>query len=196
MGRLIAIEGIDGAGKTTLAAGLARALPDLVVLREPGGAEVSERIRDLVKDPELAVDPRAEALLYAAARAQLVGEVLRPLLDAGRDVVLDRYVDSSLAYQGAGRGLGVEEIAAVNAFATGGLTPDLTFYLRVAPAVGAARRGGEDRLEQAGEAFFAAVVDAYDALAASASDRYVVLDGAAPADEVLAQALTVMKRLH
>src|SRR4051794_24203906 len=104
VGRLIAIEGIDGAGKTTLAAGLARAVPALVVLREPGGAEVAERIRELVKDPALNVDPRAEALLYAAARAQLVGEVLQPLLASGRDVVLDRYVDSSLAYQGAGRG--------------------------------------------------------------------------------------------
>src|SRR3954447_8368875 len=156
MGRLIAIEGIDGAGKTTLAAGLARAVPALVVLREPGGAEVAERIRELVKDPALNVDPRAEALLYAAARAQLVGEGLQPLLASGRDVVLDRYVDSSLAYQGAGRGLGVAEVAAINAFATGGLTADLTFYLRVAPQVGAARRDGADRLEQAGERVFAA----------------------------------------
>jgi dTMP kinase len=196
MGRLIAIEGIDGAGKTTLAAGLARAVPSLVVLREPGGAEVSERIRELVKDPALEVDPRAEALLYAAARAQLVGEVLRPLLEAGRDVVLDRYVDSSLAYQGAGRGLGVPDVAAINAFATGGLIADLTFYLRVAPEVGAARRGGEDRLEQAGEAFFATVVAAYDALAEEERDRYVVLDGAAPPEEVLEQALTVTKRLQ
>jgi dTMP kinase len=185
---LIAVEGIDGAGKTTLAAGLARARPELVVLREPGGAVVSERIRDLVKDPALRVDPRAEALLYAAARAQLVFETLQPLLDGGATVVLDRYVDSSLAYQGAGRGLGVSEIAALNAFATGGLAADLTFYLRVPPEVGAARRGGTDRLEQAGEAFFARVVAAYDALAA-ATDRYVVLDATQPPDAVLAAAL-------
>ena len=165
-GRLIAVEGIDGAGKTTLAEGIAAALPDFVVLREPGGAVLSERIRELVEDPALEVDPRAEALLYAAARAQLVGEKLLPLLSAGRDVVLDRFVDSSLAYQGAGRGLGVEEIAELNRFATAGLAADLTLYLRVDPAVGAARRSGEDRLEQAGEAFFAAVVAAYDALAA------------------------------
>src|SRR5690349_12456424 len=188
MGRLIAIEGIDGAGKTTLAAGLARSVPGLVVLREPGGAELSERIRDVVKDPALAVDPRAEALLYAAARAQLVSEVLAPLLAEGHDVVLDRYVDSSLAYQGAGRGLGVAEIASLNAFATGGLEADLTLYVRVEPAVGAARRGGEDRLEQADAAFFARVVEAYDALAA-ASDRYVVLDGSAAPETVLAEAL-------
>jgi dTMP kinase len=185
---LIAVEGIDGAGKTTLAAGLARARPELVVLREPGGAVVSERIRELVKNPALHVDPRAEALLYAAARAQLVAEKLAPLLRDGATVVLDRYVDSSLAYQGAGRGLGVEEIAALNAFATGGLAADLTFYLRVPPEVGAARRDGDDRLEQAGEAFFARVVEAYDALAA-ATDRYVVLDATQPPDAVLAAAL-------
>ena len=91
-----------------------------VVLREPGGVEVSERIRSLLADPALKVDARAEALLYAAARAQLVAEKLRPLLDAGATVLLDRFVDSSLAYQGAGRGLGVEEIRALNEFATGG----------------------------------------------------------------------------
>jgi dTMP kinase len=187
---LIAVEGIDGAGKTTLAAGLAAALPEVVVLREPGGAVLSERIRALVADPALEVDPRAEALLFAAARAQLVAERLAPLLDAGRTVVLDRYVDSSLAYQGAGRELGVAEIAALNAFATGGLTADLTFYLRVPPEVGAGRLAGErDRLERAGADFFARVVQAYDSLAAAATDRYVVLDATrAPAD-VLADAL-------
>jgi dTMP kinase len=194
-GRLIAVEGIDGAGKTTLAAGLARALPDVVVLREPGGAVVSERIRELVKDPAPSVDPRAEALLYAAARAQLVAERLVPLLAGGETVVLDRFVDSSLAYQGAGRGLGVAEIAAVNAFATRGVAADLTLYLRVPPAVGAARREGVDRLEQAGEAFFARVVDAYDALAAAAGDRYVTIDATRPPDAVLADALAAVKRL-
>lgn len=187
---LIAVEGIDGAGKTTLAAGLAEARPELVVLREPGGAALSERIRALVADPDLEVDARAEALLFAAARAQLVREKLRPLLAEGKTVVLDRYVDSSLAYQGAGRGLGVGEIAALNAFATGGLTADLTFYLRVPAEVGAARLdGARDRLEAAGAEFFARVVEAYDALAEGATDRYVVLDGTQPPSEVLAQAL-------
>jgi dTMP kinase len=195
-GRLIAVEGIDGAGKTTLAEGIAAALPDVIVLREPGGAVLSERIRELVKDPELEVDPRAEALLYAAARAQLVSEKLLPLLASGRDVILDRFVDSSLAYQGAGRGLGVQEIAELNRFATAGLVADLTLYLRVDPEVGAARRSGEDRLEQAGEAFFSAVVAAYDALAAQERDRYVVLDANDPPDVVLAAALTVLKRLQ
>src|SRR3954466_3224798 len=126
-GRLITVEGLDGAGKTTLVAGLTRELAargrELLVLREPGGVELSERIRVLVKDPELSVDPRAEALLYAAARAQLVAEQLMPLLESGQWVLLDRFVDSSLAYQGAGRGLGVEAIRSLNELATGGPPP-------------------------------------------------------------------------
>src|ERR671933_2991804 len=142
-GRLITIEGLDGAGKTTLAERLGPALAargrDVELLREPGGVELSERIRALVKDPALRVDPRAEALLYAAARAQLVAERVTPLLDAGRWVVLDRFVDSSLAYQGAGRGLGVDAVRAINDFATGGLRPDRTILLDVDPAVGRGR---------------------------------------------------------
>ena len=110
---LITVEGLDGAGKTTLIAGLARAL-GATVLREPGGVELAERIRALVADPEVAVDPRAEALLFAAARAQLVAERLRPLLASGATVIMDRFVDSSLAYQGGGRELGVAEIRALN----------------------------------------------------------------------------------
>ncbi|MDX6730051.1 MAG: dTMP kinase [Baekduia sp.] len=195
-GRLITVEGIDGAGKTTLVEGVVRAHPELTVLREPGGVAVSERVRELVKDPALEVDPRAEALLYAAARAQLVHERLLPLLRSGADVLLDRFVDSSLVYQGAGRGLGVEAIAELNRFATAGLVPDLTLYVRVDPEVGAARRSGDDRLEQAGEAFFAAVVAGYDALAAAEPERIVVLDGAKPPADVLAAALTAMKRLQ
>jgi dTMP kinase len=195
-GRLITVEGIDGAGKTTLAEGLAHALPGLAVLREPGGVAVSERIRDLVKDPALEVDPRAEALLYAAARAQLVHERLLPLLAGGQDVLLDRFVDSSLAYQGAGRGLGVAEVAELNRFATAGVAPDLTLYVRVDPEVGAARRSGADRLEQAGEAFFAAVVAAYDALAAAEPQRVVVLDGSRAPQDVLADAVAAMNRLQ
>src|SRR6476620_10673785 len=136
-GRLITIEGLDGAGKSTLAEGGAAALRDrgvaVELLREPGGVVLSERIRALVKDPSLTVDPRAEALLYAAARAQLVAERLEPLLAAGTWVLLDRFVDSSLAYQGAGRGLGVAAVAAINELATGGLQADRTLLLRLDP---------------------------------------------------------------
>ena len=184
-GRLITIEGLDGAGKTTLADALVPALAargaDVELLREPGGVELSERIRTLVKDPALRVDPRAEALLYAAARAQLCAERVAPLLDAGRWVLLDRFVDSSLAYQGAGRGLGVEAVRAINDFGTGGLVPDRTLLLRVDTATRDARRQpsrGEapDRLEREDGAFFAAIGAAYDDLAAADPARIRVLD--------------------
>ncbi len=191
---LITVEGLDGAGKTTLIAGLADALGSAVVLREPGGVEVAERIRALLADPSLEIDARAEALLYAAARAQLVAEQLRPLLAEGTTVLLDRFVDSSLAYQGAGRGLGVEEIRALNAFGTGGLVPDRTLLLRIDPAAGLGRIADRpaDRLEQAGDAFFAAVAAAYDELAAAEPERFVVLDAAQPPEAVLADALAAL----
>jgi dTMP kinase len=193
---LITIEGIDGAGKSTLAAGLVRSLPGVLLLREPGGVALAERVREVVKDPQLRVGARAEALLYAAARAQLVEEAVRPALDRGETVLLDRFVDSSLAYQGAGRALGVEAVRAINDFGSGGLRPDRTLLLRVDPSVGRARAGerGEapDRLEREADAFFAAVAGAYDELAAAEPQRFVVLDGGAPADQVLAEALRAL----
>ena len=190
---LITVEGLDGAGKTTLISGLARSL-GAIVLREPGGVELSERIRALVADPSLHVDPRAEALLYAAARAQLVAEKLRPLLDGGATVLLDRFVDSSLAYQGGGRGLGVEEIRALNLFGTGGLRADRTLLLRIDPSLGLARIAGRepDRLEQAGGEFFARVAQTYDELAAADPGRFIVLDATQPPDTVLASALKAL----
>jgi dTMP kinase len=202
-GRLITIEGLDGAGKTTLALGLADALRaggrSVEVLREPGGVELSERIRALVKDPSLRVDARTEALLYAAARAQLVAERLSPLLEAGRWVLLDRFVDSSLAYQGAGRGLGVEEVRAINLFGTGGLTPDRTLLLRVDRATRAERQAvrGEapDRLEREGDGFFDAIGAAYDALAAAEPERFRVIDGGGAPETVLAEALAAVSDL-
>jgi dTMP kinase len=200
-GRLITVEGLDGAGKTTLVAGVTRELAargrELLVLREPGGVELSERIRELVKDPELPIDPRAEALLYAAARAQLVAEELVPLLEDGRWVLLDRFVDSSLAYQGAGRGLGVERIRALNELATGGLTPDRTLLLRIDPAVGRARITDRraDRLEREEEGFFASVAAAYDDLAAAEPERFAVIDAARAPEAVLADALAAIEPL-
>jgi dTMP kinase len=192
---LITVEGLDGAGKTTLIAALARELEGALVLREPGGVEVSERIRELLQDPALDIDPRAEALLYAAARAQLVAEELRPLLEAGETVLLDRFVDSSLAYQGAARGLGVEAIRALNEFATGGLRPDRTLLLRIDPERGLARISDRaaDRLESSGQAFFAAVAEAYEALAAAEPDRIAVIDASQPPEAVLADALAALQ---
>jgi dTMP kinase len=198
LGVLITIEGIDGAGKSTLAAALAARL-GATLLREPGGVELSERIRELVKDPALAVDPRAEALLYAAARAQLVAERLRPLLDRGETVVLDRFVDSSLAYQGAARGLGIDAVRAINEFGTGGLVPDVTLLLELTPAHGRARQDGRgderDRLEAEPDAFFERIAAAYADLAAREPERITVLDATLPPDELLEQALSVLARV-
>jgi len=202
-GKLITIEGIDGAGKSTLAQAL---LDDLlargqnaVLLREPGGVDLSERIRALVKDPALAVTPRAEALLYAAARAQLVAELLQPLLTQGATILLDRFVDSSLAYQGAGRELGMGEVRAMNMFATGGLTPDRTLLLRIDPALGRARQDERaqepDRLELEDERFFATIAAAYDELAREEPARVRAIDASRPAADVLRDALAAIEDL-
>ena len=196
---LITVEGIDGAGKSTLVQGLAARFPDMRVLREPGGVELSERLRALVKDPGLEIGDRAEALIYAAARAQLVEERLRPLLDEGGVVLLDRFVDSSLAYQGAGRGLGVDAVRELNAFGTGGLVPDRTLLLRLEPGEAAARVGvrGEtqDRIEAAPDAFWTACARAYDELAAAEPQRWIVLDATLPAPAVLAEAVAQLAPL-
>jgi len=202
-GRLITIEGLDGAGKTTLARGLVEALAargiDVTLMREPGGVAASERIRTLVKDPGLQVGARAEALLYAAARAQLVEEALAPALARGEWVLLDRFVDSSLAYQGGGRALGVEAVQAINAFATGGLQPDRTLLLRIDPALGRARQDGRgeapDRLERERDAFFEAIAVAYDELAAAEPRRIRALDASAEPPAVLAAALAALEDL-
>ena len=201
-GRLITIEGIDGAGKSTLAAALHTALARtrrVELLREPGGVELSERIRALVQDPALRCDARAEALLYAAARAQLVDERLRPWLDAGTWVVLDRFTDSSLAYQGAGRDLGAEQIARLNAFATGGVTPDRTLLLRIDPLTARARQISRmvapDRLEHEDQLFFERIAAAYDELAAADPRRIRVLDADDTPEHVLALALAALADL-
>jgi dTMP kinase len=202
-GTLITIEGLDGAGKSTLALALERQLTArgtrVELLREPGGVEVSERIRALVKDPALAVLARTEALLYAAARAQLVEERLRPLLGDGAVVLLDRFVDSSLAYQGAGRSLGVAEVRAINLFATGGLVADRTLLLRIAAADGRARRHERalepDRLEREGEDFFATIARAYEELARAEPERIRVIDAGQPPELVLSDALAALADL-
>jgi dTMP kinase len=202
-GRLITIEGLDGAGKSTLAAALVgelsrRGLP-VRRLHEPGGVEVSERIRALVKDPALEVLPRTEALLYAAARAQLVEECLAPLLRDGALVLLDRFLDSSLAYQGAGRALGIEQVRAINLFATATVQPDRTLLLRISPAVARARQRERalepDRLEREGEQFFATIADAYDELARAEPQRIRVIDASRAPERVLGEALGAISDL-
>jgi dTMP kinase len=207
-GSLVTIEGLDGAGKSTLAQALVHEIAArgtaVEMLREPGGVALSERIRALVKDPALAVSARTEALLYAAARAQLVEERLNPLLARGTSVILDRYVDSSLAYQGGGRRLGVGEVRAINLFATHGLLPDRTLLLRVSPAAGRARleaRAAEehapagDRLEQEGDEFFAAIADAYEELAQVEPERIRPIDASQTPELVLRDALAAVDDL-
>jgi dTMP kinase len=199
-GRLITIEGIDGAGKSTLAAGLLDSLLarqiDVELLREPGGVHTAERIRELVKDPQLVIGARAEALLYAAARAQLIEEAVLPLLHAGRSVLLDRFVDSSLAYQGAGRQLGIGPVRDVNLFATGGLTPDRTLLLILPPHLGRARstQRGEalDRLELERDDFHARIAEAYEQLARQEPERIRRIDGTAAPEDVLARSLDAL----
>lgn len=202
-GRLITIEGIDGAGKTTLAAGLLDHLRgsgiEIELLREPGGVRVAEKIRTLVKDPALTIGARAETLLYAAARAQLVEEALLPVLERGTWVLLDRFVDSSLAYQGAGRGLGVDLVKAINEFGTGGLTPDRTLLLEIDPALGRARQGrrleGFDRLELEQEEFFTTIAAAYSALADAEPERVRRIDASQSAAIVVAAAEAALEDL-
>jgi dTMP kinase len=187
---LIAFEGGEATGKSTQARLLAERLGDRAVLtREPGATALGAAIRALLLDGVDAVDPRAEALLMAADRAQHVAEVVRPALDAGRVVVTDRYVGSSLAYQGHGRALGVDAVAALSAFATDGLDADLVVLLTVPAAVRAARLrerlgAGLDRLERAGDDFHDRVEHGFRALAAADPDRWVVIDGDAPVADV------------
>jgi dTMP kinase len=172
-GLFVTFEGIDRSGKTTQARLLRQALGDeALAVREPGGTEVGERVRELLKDPSVEVGPEAEALLFAAARAELVGRVIRPALAQGRVVVSDRFLDSSLAYQGAARGLGVEEIEAINRFATGGLVPDLTLLLEIDTAAAAGRGGEDDRFEQEGAALQDRVGAAYLELARAEPARW------------------------
>jgi dTMP kinase len=202
-GRLITIEGLDGAGKTTLARSLEANLRergiDIRLLREPGGVQTSERIRELVKDPGLVVGARAEALLYAAARAQLVDEALEPVLSAGGWVLLDRFVDSSLAYQGGGRRLGVDAVRAINEFATGGLVPDRTLLLSIDPALGKARSQERnvplDRLEREAREFHELIAASYAQLAAADPERIRAIDATQPPARVLDAAIAALTDL-
>ena len=184
----VTFEGLDGSGKSTQAELLRARLEadgvDVVSTREPGGTELGERVRDLVLHGGH-VTPWAEALLYAAARAQHVDEVIRPALERGATVICDRYLDSSVAYQGVGRELGLERVLELNLAAVGGLLPDRTFLLSLEPAEIGSRLGGvHDRLERESAEFHARAAAAYRDLASRFPERLVVLDAARPSDEL------------
>jgi len=194
-GLLITLEGGEGCGKSTQAAELARRLREMgrsvTLTREPGGTALGERLRQVLLDPGAPPDARSEYLLFAAARAQITAEVIKPALERGEIVVCDRFGDSSSAYQGYGRGLKVEDIRAINDIATQGLRPDLTVLLDLAPEAGRARQGGEgtsDRFGQEDLSFHRRVRRGYIALAGAEPERWVVVDGGQP-EEAVAEAV-------
>jgi dTMP kinase len=184
----VSFEGLDGCGKTTQARLLAEALTaegvDVLLTREPGGTPLGEQVRELVLHGDH-VAPWAEVALYAASRAQHVAEVIRPALERGATVVCDRYLDTSVAYQGAGRGLGVNFVLDLNLRVVDGLLPDVTVLVEIDPETALARVGEKrDRIERADAAFWPLVVEAYRDLAARFPERYVVVDGRLPIDEL------------
>ncbi|MBV8979583.1 MAG: dTMP kinase [Acidimicrobiia bacterium] len=186
-GRLIVFEGGEASGKSTQAARLAAHL-GAVLTREPGGTDIGKRIRELVLDPGVSsMAAEAEALLMAADRAQHVAEVIEPALAEGTDVVTDRYVPSTLAYQGFGRGMDIDELRRLSFDFAGAVEPDLVVLLDVSASVAAERLRGRDRMEAAGDDFHRRVVEGYRALAAADPDRWIVVDGADSVDEVAAR---------
>jgi dTMP kinase len=190
----ISLEGVDGSGKSTQARLLVEALGEgTVAIREPGGTAAAERIRELLADPGLELDPLAELMLFCAARADLTERVIRPALEAERHVVADRFSDSSVAYQGTGRELGVGEVIGLCDTATDGLWPDLTLLLRIDPETGLGRAGGEDRFEREGLGLQQAVAGAYEEIAQIAADRVTVIDAGGSVEEVHQR---VMEAVH
>ena len=191
MNRYVALEGIDGAGKTSVSTALAVRLEDagheVIRVREPGGTAVGEGLRQILLDgPPVA--PWAEALMFAAARAQLVTEVIRPALDRGAWVLSDRSVYSSLAYQGAGRGLGMERVRRINQSGLQGTWPEVVLLLTVSPQKGLARQGRPDRIGSQGLPFLGAVAEGFARLAEDERDRFVVIDAGRPMEQVVAGA--------
>ncbi|HEY8779705.1 MAG TPA: dTMP kinase [Solirubrobacterales bacterium] len=190
----VSLEGIDGSGKSTQAKLLAEALgPETVLVREPGGTAAAERVRELLADGELELDPMAELLLFCAARADLVRRAIRPALEAGRDVVSDRFADSSAAYQGGGRGLGIDLAERLSEAAAEGLRPDLTLLIWIDPEQAAQRSGGDDRFEAAGLEFQRAVASAYEEIAVRHADRVVKVDGSGSVEDVHARVMEAVE---
>ena len=197
-GTFISLEGVDGSGKSTQASMLAEALRgrghEVIHVREPGGTPLGEDVRDIVLGPD-AMSPWAEAFLFAAARAQLVADVIEPAIAAGTWVVADRFIDSSLAYQGAARGLGITEVAAINAHGIGGSMPDLTIILDIPPGAAVDRRAGRgsvDRIEGEGEALQESVAEGYREVARTYPDRVHLISAAGTLEDVHARVMAAV----
>ncbi len=198
--RFIVFEGGEGAGKSTQSNALADYLRarghNVLCTREPGGTPAAEAIRAVLLDPANAgLDDRAEALLFAAARGDHAARVIKPGLERGDIVISDRYLDSSVAYQGVARGLGAERVAELSLWATGGLVPDLTIVLDVDPALGLARVVGPDRLESEPIEWHARVRQAFLDIATEHPDRYFVLDGSRPAEDLAVEIAVAVSAL-
>ena len=200
----ITFEGIDGSGKSTQISFLKQWLEEkgheILVLREPGGNIVSEKIRTLLLDSKEEIDPRSELLLFTAARAQLVSKVIRPALNQGKIVICDRYIDSSVAYQGYGRGLPIADIENINAFATDGLIPDITFIFDL-PVEDAALRAGfrssdsqskPDRMERSGEEFFRKTKEGYLRIAETSERNIYVIQANEEVESIRQQVCSIV----
>ncbi|HCF70374.1 MAG TPA: dTMP kinase [Syntrophomonas sp.] len=199
-GLLISLEGIDGSGKTTLIQYLQEVWQEypLIKIREPGGTVISEKIRELLLNVENRhITPRTEALLYAAARSQVVDQLIRPSLEQGKIVLADRYLDSTIAYQGYGRGLDLQFLYTLNRLCTDGLLPDATILLDLEPGIGELRRNGEaaDRLEKEGREFQARVRQGYLELARQEPERIHIIDAGRAFADVAADALNCLQQL-
>ncbi|WP_223596414.1 dTMP kinase [Neobacillus bataviensis] len=199
-GTFITFEGPDGAGKTTIISMVAEKLNHALLTREPGGIDIAEQIRRVILDKEnTAMDPRTEALLYAAARRQHLIERVKPALEAGRDVLCDRFVDSSLAYQGYARGLGIDEVWSINQFAVENLMPELTIYFDIEPELGLTRinknKGREiNRLDLENLEFHHKVRKGYHLLLDRFPERIVKIDASGTVDEVFKKTLQIVEK--
>lgn len=198
-GLFITFEGPDGSGKSTQITRLKEYLSskgyDVLLVREPGGTRISEQIRSVILDTEnKGMNPICEAMLYAASRAQLTHQVIIPALEEGRMVIADRFVDSSIVYQGYARGLGEEMVATINSYATGGLAPDITFLINIPAEVGITRKNNQqklDRLEEEGISFHKKVHEGYNRLK-DKNNRIVEIDGTKSIDEIAREIETII----
>lgn len=198
---LITFEGIDGCGKTTQMKQLEQYFEnsgkDVLTLREPGGTELSEQIRDILLDSKGVISTMSELLLFAAARAQLVENIIRPAIAAGTIVLCDRFYDSTTAYQGYGRGLPLEDVAKINQIATGGLVPNITFFLNISLDESKIRSHNRyrDRIEKAGDAFFERVLHGFHTIADNEPDRFHIVDAGGSFEQTSRKILSVITKL-